>query len=249
MERQTVQVLNLRFAIYDLRALVLLIRNCMNFEHEIKAVTFDAGGTLIRPWPSVGHVYAEVAARHGKTVPPAVLNQRFGKAWRALKQFNHGRDEWAALVATTFEGLLEVAPEGEFFTELYDRFREADAWRIFDDVLPALDSLAARGIDLAIISNWDERLLPLLKDLRLAKYFEQIVVSCDIGFPKPSPVIFEHAAKKLGLPPQNILHVGDSANHDVAGAKKAGFQALLLDRDAEEPSEGTIRSLTTLERI
>ena len=33
---------------------------------HIQAVTFDVGGTLIRPWPSVGHVYAEVAARHAQ---------------------------------------------------------------------------------------------------------------------------------------------------------------------------------------
>ncbi len=221
----------------------------MNLAAEIKAVTFDVGGTLIKPWPSVGHVYAEVAARHGKKFPAAVLDQRFAKAWRAQKQFNHGRGEWGALVAQTFAGLWEFPPDGEFFSQVYDRFKEPEAWRIFDDVRPTLDALAARGINLGIISNWDDRLLPLLTRMGLAKYFETIIVSCDIGFPKPSPVIFEHSAKKLGLPPQNILHVGDSPEQDVTGAKGAGYQALLLDRNAEDAADGTIRSLAELEEI
>jgi putative hydrolase of the HAD superfamily len=215
----------------------------MTLPDEIQAVTLDVGGTLIKPWPSVGHVYAEVAAQHGKKIPAAVLDQRFTKAWRAQKNFNHGREEWAALVAQTFAGLWDFPTDGPFFSEVYDRFSEPDAWHIFEDVLPALDSLAARGINLGIISNWDERLAPLLARLGLAKYFEAVIVSCDIGFPKPSPVIFEHAAKKLGLPPGQILHVGDSAEHDVAGAKRAGYQALLLDRNAPESSGEVIRSL------
>jgi putative hydrolase of the HAD superfamily len=221
----------------------------VKFVSNLKAVTFDVGGTLIKPWPSVGHVYSEIAARHGKKLPAALLNQRFSNAWRALKHFHHGRDEWAALVDRTFAGLIDPPPSETFFGELFDRFSEPDAWRIFDDVRPALDSLAARGINLGIISNWDDRLGPLLAKLGLSKYFEAIIISCDIGFTKPSPIIFEHAAKKLGLPPGQILHIGDSPDHDVTGAKNAGYQALLLDRDAEDSQEGTIKSLLALENI
>jgi len=218
----------------------------MSMRPEVKAVTFDAGGTLIKPWPSVGHVYAEVAARHGHTIPPGILNQRFAKAWRGLKNFNHERQQWAVLVDQTFSGLLELPPSETFFSELYDRFSEAEAWHIFEDVKPALDALAARGIQLAIISNWDERLRPLLDKLKLTKYFETIIVSCEIGFPKPSPVIFEHAAKKLGLAPQFILHVGDSREHDADGAAAAGYQYRLLERELEDPRTGSVKSLAEL---
>jgi putative hydrolase of the HAD superfamily len=215
---------------------------------HIQAVTFDVGGTLIKPWPSVGHVYAEVAARHGlEQVPPEALNRQFGAAWRALKGFNHGREEWAALVDQTFAGLSVEPPSQTFFPELYDRFREPEAWQVFDDVVPTLHELASLGINLGIISNWDDRLGPLLERLGLSKYFEAIVISCDVGFPKPSPVIFEHAAKKLGVPPDSILHVGDSLDTDVAGAKSAGFEALLIDRELKEDEEGQIRSLRRLE--
>ena len=208
------------------------------------------GGTLLKPWPSVGDVYAGVAARHGNTqIQPAALNQRFGRAWRARKQFNHSRDEWAALVDDTFAGLLERPPSETFFPELYDRFAEPEAWQYFEDVKPALDALAARGINLAIISNWDERLRPLLARLDLAKYFDAIIISCEVGFAKPSPVIFEHAAKKMGLaPPEFILHVGDSEEHDAQGALGAGFQARLLEREAKDRTNFGSRTKSDLWR-
>ena len=216
---------------------------------HIQAVTFDVGGTLIKPWPSVGHVYAEVAVRHGlQEISASGLDERFRAAWRELKQFNHGREEWAALVDQVFAGLSTELPSETFFPELYQRFAEPAAWRIFDDVKPAIDALAGLGLNLAIVSNWDERLEPLLEALGLRKYFETVVVSREIGFPKPSPIIFEHAARKLGLAPEFILHIGDSPNEDIAGAQSAGFEALLIARDADRPPTA-IKSLADLEAL
>ena len=221
----------------------------MNFSPEVRAVTFDVGGTLIKPWPSVGHIYAAAAAKYGCKIQPAVLDQRFRNAWRELKNFSHAREEWSALVDRTFAGLLESPPSETFFSELYDRFSEPDAWHIFEDVVPTLESLAARGINLGIISNWDDRLRPLLDKLDLSKYFKATMVSCEVGFPKPSPVIFEQAAKRFGLAAQFILHIGDSAEHDVAGARAAGYQARLLERGPTDPGEDVIRSLLELKNL
>jgi putative hydrolase of the HAD superfamily len=217
---------------------------------NVQAVTFDVGGTLIQPWPSVGHVYAEVAARHGFThLSAEKLERQFAAAWRKLINFNHTREEWAALVDHVFTGAPGPPPSRTFFPELYERFAGPDAWRIFDDVLPALDALAAAGIQLAVISNWDERLRPLLEQLGLAKYFETVVVSCEVGFSKPSPVIFEHAGRRLGLAHGRILHVGDSPEADARGAKSAGFHALLLDRGKERNGPEEISSLRDLAAV
>ena len=90
----------------------------MNPFSHICAVTFDVGGTLIEPWPSVGHVYAEVAARHGVNhADPAVLNRQFTAAWRGRKNFNYTRTDWADLVDQTFVGLSDVLPSRTFFPE------------------------------------------------------------------------------------------------------------------------------------
>lgn len=219
----------------------------MKFPTPVCAVTFDVGGTLIQPWPSVGHVYADVAARHGGVrLSPEDLNRNFALAWRAKRNFHHTESDWAGLVDKTFDGLVDVPPSRTFFPALYDRFAGPDAWRVWDDTLSALDELASRGIPLAVVSNWDERLRPLLSQLHLKSYFETIAVSCEVAFTKPSPVIFEHVAHKLGIPPQNILHVGDSRTEDLEGARSAGFQALLIDRAASTDRDDTISSLRDL---
>jgi putative hydrolase of the HAD superfamily len=66
--------------------------------------------------------------------------------------------------------------------------------------------------------------------LGLAEHFKTIVVSCEIGAPKPSPLIFREATRRLCLPPAAILHVGDSPEADLAGAEAAGMKAVLLQR-------------------
>jgi putative hydrolase of the HAD superfamily len=213
----------------------------------LSAVTFDVGGTLIEVWPSVGHVYADVAARHGVTgVSASVLNRRFTAAWRAAVPFRYSRSGWARLVDATFHGLTERPPSRSFFAELYSRFAGPDAWRVFEDVVPTLNALTARGLKLGVISNWDERLRPLLEDLKLASYFEVIVVSREVRATKPSRAIFDHAVRKLGLPPEAVLHVGDSLSMDVRGARAAGLSALLLKRGAGGARTGRIKSLREL---
>jgi putative hydrolase of the HAD superfamily len=212
----------------------------------IKGITFDVGGTLIEPWPSVGHVYAEVAAQHGlKAISPEALNIQFKSAWRACRDFDYTRAGWERLVNQTFHGCVPAGESVDFFPALYDRFAEPEVWRIFEDVRPALEALAPLGLRLGVISNWDERLRPLLRKLHLQNCFETIAISCEIGSPKPSPIIFEHAARGLGLSPDVILHVGDSLEMDVAGAHGAGFHAVQLRRDLASGAGG-IRSLTEL---
>jgi putative hydrolase of the HAD superfamily len=215
---------------------------------NIQAVTFDVGGTLIEPWPSVGHVYAQVAARHGvKNASAKLLEARFRSAFRARKNLNDTRAGWESLVDEVFRGLADEPPSATFFEELYDRFAQAAAWRVFDDVRPTLTALAARGIRLAVVSNWDERLRPLLHVLDLANHFEVIVVSCEVGCAKPAPGIFAAAATRLGLPAGSILHVGDSLELDVEGARAAGMSAVQVLRDnAQPPAAGRIASLNAI---
>jgi len=230
--------------------LSLLHASRSRHDPPIQAVTFDVGGTLIEPWPSVGHVYAEVAARHGfEDLSAAILNRQFAAAWQARQNFNHTRAEWAELVDATFEGLVETLPSETFFPDLYSCFAQPDAWRIFEDVLPTLDTLASRDLKLGIISNWDERLRPLLRQLRLFDYFDTVVISCEAGFSKPSPAIFEDAARKLALPPEAILHVGDSPEKDVQAACTAGLRTFELKRGASKSTDRQLRSLYELEAL
>jgi putative hydrolase of the HAD superfamily len=213
----------------------------------IQAVTFDVGGTLIEPWPSVGHIYAKVAAKHGAgQLEVDLLNRRFEAAWKARPGFDYAVEDWSAIVDETFAGLVVDKPSRTFFAELYERFAQAGAWRIYEDVLPTLTTLAECGVRLGVISNWDGRLRPLLTSLGLANRFESIIVSCEIGASKPAPAPFLAAVKALSASPDKILHVGDSFDMDIAGARAAGLQSVQIVRDPGVVAAGQIRSLREL---
>ena len=93
----------------------------------IRAVTFDVGGTLIEPWPSVGDVYASVAAEFGcQGISPSALNDNFAAAWRAKMQFDYSRGAWRELVDATFAGLIPEPPSRDFFEALYGRFESVE---------------------------------------------------------------------------------------------------------------------------
>lgn len=214
----------------------------------LRAITFDAGGTWLHPWPSVGAVYAQVATEWtGQRFSPRELTRRFREAWRARPDFDHSRARWMELVDAVFAGLLSVPPSRTFFGRLYERFQHADVWRVDPALRPLLMRLRGRGLKLGLISNWDLRLRPLLRALRLESWFDVIVVSAEIGFAKPSPSIFLHAADALGVRPDQILHVGDEPVADVAAARRAGFHAVLLGPSAQPSTPDAVRSLRQLE--
>ena len=215
---------------------------------EIKAVTLDVGGTLIQPWPSVGHVYGETAARHGCRVDPAILNRRFAAAWKEMSAFSHTRQQWSDLVDRVFAGLTQPVPSESFFPEIYDAFTQPGAWRVFPDVLPALQQFRSRGLKLAVLSNWDDRLRPLLNHLQLEQYFDTLIISCEAGAAKPSPEIYQAATRALDLPAGNLLHMGDDLKCDLEGPRAAGLNALLLDR-SQATGGDVVGSLTEANAI
>ncbi|MCB9377866.1 MAG: HAD-IA family hydrolase [Holophagales bacterium] len=207
----------------------------------VEAVTFDATGTLVT-CPDLGGEYARVLARHGIGVDAATLGELIPTVWRELACSAHpGRDRfrshpggtrgfWRTFVERVTSLAGAPAPSRFAVAELYERFATAAPWRVFDDVRPALAGLATAGLRLAVISNWDERLPRLLRELELAPAFDAIVVSYEVGVEKPHREIFEVAVARLGVAPTETVHVGDSQLEDVEGARAAGLRALRLDR-------------------
>jgi putative hydrolase of the HAD superfamily len=209
---------------------------------EIRALFFDVGGTLIEPWPSVGAIYSAVAARHGINADADTMESAFHAAWRQMKMSAapgaltvSRRDWWRALVWRTLEragagpAVAGRQPEA-CFEELYAAFARADAWRVFPDGLAALQETRARGLHVGLISNWDQRLRPLLERLDLARYCDSVTVSCDVGAEKPDPAIFKAALAAAGVAPGESLHAGDAPDEDVRGARAAGMHAVLVKR-------------------
>ena len=132
----------------------------------------------------------------------------------------------------------------ELFEQLYARFEKPDVWRIYDEVPAVLRALRARGLALGVVSNWDERLGPLLRALNLASFFQAIVISAEVGYAKPDRRIFAAASERLGVPAESLLHIGDQDDEDVIGARGAGWAALRIDR--RQPSPEALAELSPL---
>lgn len=231
---------------------------------KLKAIFFDVGGTLIRPWPSVGAVYAAVGQRHGIRKRAAEMERAFRCAWKQHKELTGPQVDastgqaavllktgdkqwWRRLVMSALER-CDLPPNPPYFEELYATFGQAAAWRPFDDVAPTLDMARHRGLHIGIISNWDERLRPLLLELNLGT-FDSITISCEVRAEKPSSAIFRAALDRAGVPSRHALHVGDSYDEDVRGATSLGMRGLLIDRAAPASAgQGTIRDLREIFR-
>ena len=206
----------------------------------IRAVCFDAGATLLHPDPPVEEVYGRVFREDGARFAPGKLREALLANWAAVQAEAQGdryggvRGEegfWRAFLSRV-RGLLDGgAVSDAAFARLTAHFRSPGSWAVYGDVFPALEDLSARGLALAVISNWDSHLPRLLDDLRLSPFFRVVSVSAIEATGKPEAEIFHRTCARLGVRPAEALHVGDSPREDVEGARGAGLSALLLDRD------------------
>lgn len=209
-------------------------------ERNLDAVTFDAGNTLLYCDPTPEEIYAEAMSRHGRPVGPDEVGPAFRDAWAAMQRRTTGGDDryggderafWGEILRDVLDRLDHGAPWRHLLDELYEAFARTEVWRLYDDSLQTLEALRGRGVRLAVISNWDRRLGEILHGLGLEPYFDTVVVSAVEGVEKPDGRIFRTALERLGVPPGTTLHVGDSPREDYEGARAAGLEAALVDRD------------------
>jgi putative hydrolase of the HAD superfamily len=198
----------------------------------VRALFFDVGGTLVRPRPSVGAIYASVANRHGMTATAEGMERAFRESWAALKRpgLTVSRKDWWREVVFRTLGRKNPA----CFEELFEIFAHGDAWQVFPEVEDTLREAQSRGLHIGVISNWDERLRPLLDEIGLAHYFDSITVSCEVGAEKPDARIFQAALRVAGVAAEEAVHIGDNENEDVRGAEAVGLSAVLLARNENE---------------
>lgn len=209
---------------------------------QYDAVFFDAANTLLYPFPSVGEVYAQVAAQYGVNTTGEAVQRAFRQAWNSTEVRaqtepvrygageTDGRRFWHALVHATFTQIAVPEPFETFFEALYQLFAQPTVWRLFPECLEVLQTLRRQGYIVGVISNWDSRLLELLRGLELMPYLQHVSISALVGWDKPHRTIFLHATTAVGVEPGRALHIGDNFQADVQGAQQAGLQPLWLQR-------------------
>lgn len=233
----------------------------METKSPYSAITFDAAGTLIRVAEPVGETYARIAAEFGATLSPAALDVGFREVFPSMPPMafpgvsgpdlpDAERSWWRDLVARVVPRAGGVHAFDDYFDALFAYYAGGVAWRVYPEVQGVLETMRRRGLRIAVVSNFDSRLPPILRELGLAPLVDAIVYSTGCGAAKPSPRIFRHALERLGATPESTLHVGDSLSADFDGAGAAGLRAVYLDRreGTTDDVQPTIRHLGELEK-
>jgi putative hydrolase of the HAD superfamily len=215
---------------------------------RIRAVAFDAVGTLIHPEPSAAEVYAAVGKRFGSRLSVREIRTRFSAAFAAQERLDlqnglatseeRERRRWRDIVAQVLDDVRD--PAG-CFAELHAHFSRPEAWRCEEGAADCLAWVRRAGGAVALASNYDHRLHRVLAGLTPLAAIQTVVISSEVGWRKPAPTFFDHVAAALGLPPEAVLHLGDDVGDDFEGARRAGMKALLFDPKGRHSALGRDR--------
>jgi putative hydrolase of the HAD superfamily len=227
---------------------------------EVKAIFFDAAGTLFTVNGSVGDIYARLAHEHGKDVAIADLEAGFRRYFATAPPmaFPGASSEeistlekqwWKTLVQGVFVPLGGFPRFDEYFDALFAFFARAEAWRLYPETLATLEALKNRGFIIGVISNFDSRLFNILDGFGIARFFDPIVISTQAGAAKPEQGIFTQALARAGVLAEEALHVGDSYEADVVGARAAGLASALVDRRAQEKKANNYFTIGSLKDL
>lgn len=142
------------------------------------------------------------------------------EAWsRALKDLSVDDKKLAQMLADEFV---------ETRTGLFEHFPETT------EILDVLQGT----VRLVLATNGASDLQRLkLEASGLAGYFDDVLVSADIGFAKPHPIFFENAIRLAGAGPEQIRMVGDNIRKDIGGAQEAGIRGIWVNRKDREPGD------------
>ena len=210
------------------------------------AVLLDALGTLVELLPPAPRLQRELA-RHGFDVSEEQAAAGFGAeiGYYLAHHLDGGdrrgledlRDRCASAL------MDELSLSGLDHATARRAMLESLEFAPYPDAA-ALAELRSRGVRLAIVSNWDCSLADWLEPLGLLELVDAVVSSADVGAAKPDPAVFRSALDLLGVHAEDAVHVGDSLENDVEGARAAGVRPLLLVR-AGRPPDGveTVASL------
>jgi putative hydrolase of the HAD superfamily len=216
-----------------------------------QAVLLDALGTLVRLEDPVGGLVAALAARDVRVgAPEAAAAMRAEIAFYRAEHHRAGtraalealRDDCARVVE---EHLATGLPHAEVRAALLEAIRFVP----FPEVPAALDALAARGIGLAIVSNWDVSLHDVVEGLGWTPRFAAVVTSAELGAAKPDPRPFVAALDALGVAPGRAVHAGDDLEADVRGARAAGVDGVLVAREPGAPAPAGVRVIGGLDEL
>ncbi len=227
------------------------------------AIFFDAGFTLLNSTPSVSDRYVRICREFGGAVEDkAAMMATLLAVFTEHPFAGPDADPSAYRSSDALDRVMWREYDGRIFARhgvpdarlddasevMYEFFGDPGHWEPYPETLSLLDELRLQGYVMGICSNWSSGLQTVIDGLNLRGYFAFVHTSAEVGECKPGHRMFELGLECTGLAPERVLHVGDSYDADVIGAKRAGIDGVLVDRwqRAPEVPEPIIADLTGL---
>jgi len=218
----------------------------------VRAVLLDALGTLVRLEPPVPRLQRELRSRLGLELDADEVERALATEIAFYREHHlEGRDSaaTAALRARCTEVLrAALGPPAHQVpaAQLQEALLAALSFSPFPEVPGALEGLRAAGMRLVVVSNWDCSLHDVLADCGVAGHVDGILTSAQVGAAKPARAIFHHALTVAAVAAVDAVHVGDSPVEDVEGARGAGIEAVLIDREGKTAAPAGVRTVRSL---
>ncbi|MGL6073209.1 MAG: HAD-IA family hydrolase [Fimbriiglobus sp.] len=207
----------------------------------MKAVLFDAVGTVIHPTNGAPGMYVAAAKKYGLDLDETAVLKAFRESYLAEEAIDRANgwlvsearevERWRNIVSHSLPG---TPPE--CFDDLYHHFAQPHAWYCPPDLSTTLQTLAARGVVLGLASNYDSRLKTVIAGHPELRMLPHVFISSQVGHRKPSQAFFQHVTQTIEIDPADILFVGDDLENDYHGASKFGMQAVLYDPAGKGPA-------------
>lgn len=198
----------------------------------IKALTLDLDDTLWPVWPAIRRAEATLiewlrahapatAAAHTPETMRAIREEVMATASRAERADMGELRRRSIALALTRAGDDPALADPAYAA--FDTGRQEVEF--YADSLPALERLAAR-FPIAALTNGTAA----IERVGIAHHFRFALSARSLGVAKPDPRFFHEACGRLGLAPDEVLHIGDDPHLDVAGARRAGLRAAWINR-------------------
>jgi len=139
----------------------------------------------------------------------------------------------------------------DFYDFLFKLHPPRKEWILYEETSEVLKKLKAMNIKLGIISNWDLTARDILRENKIIKYFDDILISAEEGVEKPNSKLFIKSINKLNVEPEKALYVGDNYYDDVIGANSVGIKTLLIKRNSstKEFGKGDFEVIGSLKEV
>lgn len=225
----------------------------------IKMIFFDAGGTILEPYPTFAEAFTRICKAHGYEVSPADVQEVFHTQGpnvaevaketgvvNATTSPERSQVFWRHLY-TTFLAALGIKDD-ELRDDLLATFSDKASYKLFPEVMPSFEELQRSGYRLGLISNFEGWLEEVLIEEKAGDIFDVKVISGIEGVEKPDPRIYLLALERAGVEPGESVHVGDSITNDLEPATAVGMKAVMVDRSGSFPDTSFPR-VRTLEEL